>query len=69
MAPKILDLAPKEMKRVTTLNEFKAKIKVWPCRLSRTYFHYVMSFNTEQCLSIKSEGYYQRQCKCFCDMY
>ena len=42
MAPKIWDLVPKEMKQVTTLNEFKAKIKIWklencPCRLCRTY--------------------------------
>ena len=29
MAPKIWDLIPKEMKQVTTLNEFKAKIKIW----------------------------------------
>ena len=40
--PKIWDLVPKEMKQVTTLNEFKAKIKIWklencPCRLCRTY--------------------------------
>ena len=28
MAPKIWDLVPKEMKQVTTLNEFKAKIKI-----------------------------------------
>ena len=38
MAPKIWDLVPK----VTTLNQFKAKIKIWklknyPCRLCRTY--------------------------------
>ena len=42
MAPKIWDLVPKEMKQVTTLKEFKAKIKIWklencPCRLCRTY--------------------------------
>ena len=42
MAPKIWDLVPKEMKQVTTLNEFRAKIKIWklencPCRLCRTY--------------------------------
>ena len=42
MAPNIWDLVPKEMKQVTTLNEFKAKIKIWnlencPCRLCRTY--------------------------------
>ena len=42
MAPKIWDLVPKEMKQVTTLNEFKAKIKIWkfencPCRLCGTY--------------------------------
>ena len=41
MAPKIWDLLPKKMKQVTTLNEFKAKIKIWklenyPCRLCRT---------------------------------
>ena len=40
--PKIWDLVPKEMKQVTTLNEFKAKMKIWilkncPCRLCRTY--------------------------------
>ena len=42
MALKIWDLVPKEMKQVTTVNEFKAKIKIWklencPCRLCRTY--------------------------------
>ena len=42
MAPKIWDLVPKEMKQVTTLNEFKTKIKIWklencPYRLCRTY--------------------------------
>ena len=42
MASKIWDLVPKEMKQVATLNEFKAKIKIWklencPCRLCRTY--------------------------------
>ena len=42
MAPKIWDLVPKEMKQVTTLNQFKAKIKIWKlkncsCRLCRTY--------------------------------
>ena len=39
MAPKIQELVPKEMKQVTTLNEFKAKIKIWKlencsCRLT-----------------------------------
>ena len=29
MAPKNWDLVPKEMKQGTTLNEFKAKIKIW----------------------------------------
>ena len=42
MAPKIWGLAPKEMKQVTSLNEFKTKIKIsklenCPCRLCRTY--------------------------------
>ena len=42
MAPKIWDLLPKKMKQVTTLNEFKAKIKIWklkncPYPLCRTY--------------------------------
>ena len=42
MAPKIWDLKPKEIKQVTTLKEFKAKIKIWklencPCRLCRAY--------------------------------
>ena len=41
MAPKIWDLVPKEMKQVTTVNEFKTKIKIWklencPCRLCRS---------------------------------
>ena len=41
-APKIWNLVPKEMKQIPTLNEFKAKIKIWklencPCRLCRTY--------------------------------
>ena len=38
MAPKIWNLVPKEMKQIPTLNDFKAKIKIWklencPCRL------------------------------------
>ena len=42
MAPKIWDLVPKEKKQVTTLNKFKAKIKIWksencPCHFCRTY--------------------------------
>ena len=42
MTPKIWDLVCKEMKQITILNEFKAKIKIWklencPCRLFRTY--------------------------------
>ena len=42
MAPKIWNLVPKEMKQVTTLNEFKTRIKIWnlencPWRLCRTY--------------------------------
>ena len=42
MAPKIWDLVPKEMKQVPTLNEFKAKIKIWklenfPSQLCRAY--------------------------------
>ena len=28
MGPKFWDLVPKDMKQVTTLNEFKAKIKI-----------------------------------------
>ena len=41
-SPKIWDLVPKEMKQVTTLNEFMGKIKIsklGKCsyRLSRTY--------------------------------
>ena len=42
IAPKIWNLLPKEMKQVTTLNEFKTKIEIWnlencPCRLCTTY--------------------------------
>ena len=42
MSPKIWNLVPTEMKQITTLNEFKAKIKIWKlenysCRLCRTY--------------------------------
>ena len=42
MAPKLWNLLPKEMKQITTLNEFKPKIKSWklencPHRLCRTY--------------------------------
>ena len=29
MAPKIWNLALKEMKQITNLNQFKAKIKIW----------------------------------------
>ena len=29
MVPKMWDFIPKEMKQVTTLNKFKAKIKLW----------------------------------------
>ena len=37
------NLVPKEMKQIPTLNEFKAKIKIWklenrPCRFCRAYF-------------------------------
>ena len=40
--PKIWDHVPKEVKQVTTLNEFKVKIKIWklenfPYQLSRSY--------------------------------
>ena len=42
MAPEIWNLVPKEMKQITTVNEFKAKLKIWelencPCRLCRSY--------------------------------
>ena len=42
ITPKLWDLVPKEMKQVTALIEFKAKIKIrklenCPCRLYRTY--------------------------------
>ena len=42
MSSKIWDLVPQEMKQVTTLNEFKAKIKTWklencPYQFSRGY--------------------------------
>ena len=42
MPLKIWNLVPKEMKQITTLNEFKARIKSWklencPYRLCRTY--------------------------------
>ena len=48
MGPKIWELVPKEMKQVTTLNEFKAKIKVCkledcPYQLSRTYLSQICS--------------------------
>ena len=29
IAPKIWNLSPKEMKQINTLDEFKAKIKIW----------------------------------------
>ena len=38
IGPKIWDLAPKEMKEVTTLNEFKAKIKIWKLENCLTNF-------------------------------
>ena len=42
ITPKLWDLVPKDMKQVTALIEFKAKIKIrklenCPCRLYRTY--------------------------------
>ena len=42
VASKIWNLVPKEMKQIPTVNEFKAKMKIWklgdcPCRLCRTY--------------------------------
>ena len=42
MPTRIWDLAPKETRQVTTLSEFKTKIKIWklencPYRLCRTY--------------------------------
>ena len=41
MGPKNWDLVPKEIKQVTSVNEFKIEIKIWklencPYRLSRT---------------------------------
>ena len=66
MAPKIQELVPKEMKQVTTLNEFKAKIKIWKlencsCRLCRTYlpqigFIYIMHFNMTNVLRLRERG-------------
>ena len=60
MAPKIWDLVPKEMKQVTTLNEFKAKIKIWklncPCQLCRTYLPQIGFINRTNCRSIESRG-------------
>ena len=55
MGPMIWELVPQEMKQVTILNEFKAKIKIWKLetvpydslKLSSTdRFHY-MSFTTD----------------------
>ena len=55
MAPKIWDLAPKEMKQITTLNEFKAQnqnLEVRKLSLptlqnlpSTNRVHYIMIFN------------------------
>ena len=41
MAPRIWNLIPKEMKQIPTLNEFKAKIKIWKLeniKLTSCYF-------------------------------
>ena len=59
---KIGDLVSKEMKQVTTLNQFKAKIKTLEVRKlslaqnlpSTDRIHYIMSFNADKCRSIKS---------------
>ena len=58
MGPKIWDLVPKEMKQVTTLNEFKTKIKIWklencPYRLSRTYLPQICFIT--QCLFLLTQ--------------
>ena len=64
MAPRIWDLVPKEMRQVTILNEFKAKI--WksensPCRLCRTYLpadraHYITLFNLINIIRLRVGG-------------
>ena len=57
MGPEIWGLVPKQMKQVTTLNEFQAKIKTWklencPSWLSRTYLPQVRF--TILCLSTQT---------------
>ena len=59
MGPKIWDLVPKEMKQVTTLNEFKAKFKIWKLENclyqeltlknlpSTDRIHHIMPFNAD----------------------
>ena len=64
MAQKIWNLVPKEMKQITTLNEFKAKIKIWklencPCRLckpSTDRVHYIMPFYMTNVVRLRVRG-------------
>ena len=46
LGPRIWNLVPKELKNITSLSEFKDKIKKWkpdgcPCRLCKVYIHQV----------------------------
>ena len=44
MAPRIWNLIPKEMKQIPTLNEFKAKIKIWKLEnIKLTFCYFDMS--------------------------
>ena len=42
MSPKIWDLVPKKMKQLTTLNEFKTKIKNW--KLENILYHFSRTY-------------------------
>ena len=46
LGPRILELIPTEIKNIVSLDGFKKAIKKWkpvncPCRLCKTYIHYV----------------------------
>ena len=46
LGPKLWNLVPNEYKTITSLEDFKPKIKTWvpknwPCRLYKTYIHQI----------------------------
>ena len=64
MVQKIWDLVSKEMKQVTTLNKFKAKIKIWKLEIIPTdsveltadRVHYITLFNMIKVVLLRVSG-------------